>query len=237
VYSRNLIQVELDNRSSFSRNREWTSINLVVHLLLNLISLSLSLFHSLSICWVYRYFFFLSALTKEYCVRVIDSIIGFKQKVCDTILWSKSFSKLYFFISICFQNQFTPLLVCEFHHLFQLVLELRFEGCSRSQFSKMESKQITFKEGVSPNWPPFLRESIFHFGKKEWKSLFNQIILVHEMLLLKDHLYRLKKSMVNWFLKNQMRWKMMRKEKCKMIKKLKTFLLLVYLLMNFPYKV
>ena len=118
--SGNLIQVELDKWSSFFRNRERTSINLVVHLLLNLIYLH---------CILYRFFDFIdslcmadwfnnllslkivcfsrnrewtsiSALTKEYCVWLIDSIIGFKQKVCDMIPGRKSFSNLYFYFDL-----------------------------------------------------------------------------------------------------------------------------------------
>ena len=48
----------------------------------------------------------------------------------------------------------------------------------------MGSKQITLKEGASLNQPPLFEGEHFFFGKREWKSLFNQLIPVHGMPLL-----------------------------------------------------
>ena len=139
---------------------------------------------------------------------------------------------MFFFCNSIFKSTFlfwrpihAPSWFIEFHHLFQRVSELSLESYLRSNFfltrwaqNKSFSKKVRLWINLL-----CLRVNIFIFGKREWKSVFNKLIPVHGMPLLKVLSFLLKNWMVNYYLNNGMKWEIMRKEKCKMINKLKIF--------------
>ena len=144
MHSENIIWVGLDNWISFSRDREWTSIKIGVHLLL-ILSFFLILV-LINLLKVKENIFLRNNFNKGFCVKGDWLNLGLS-KVCDMILRKEAFFNSSFLSFIWFGNQFSPPLGLWFPPSFSIL------------------SSITKKKG-HPQTPPSQEQAYHH--RKPW---------------------------------------------------------------------
>jgi len=137
LHGENLIWIELDNWISFSRNWEWTSINLVLYLFFNS--------HLFLYCILYQFAKFQRYLKLMHFNKKVLCLGGWFNIVLteryDTILWATKFLKLYFW-----WFNFTPI-----HPLLGLVSPIVFSIDIRALSWKLFKITVFFKYGLQTN--------------------------------------------------------------------------------------